>query len=175
MRLQPTTRDVFDTAGEPALCSRLEAAWPRQDSPGLSEKISRYLLSIGRKTNASLRYVVVSGNLHHIRVVDCQLTLPFAPPHPLNIVRFVPPHRRGFLDYGVYDSFRNVPGAGHAAHQLEAMRIYLVGQLVQLTEEQVRAYPFMDDRLSKIESTRIVPFCRFNFHRPQLRFQTGQD
>jgi hypothetical protein len=94
--------------------------------------------------------MLVTDTTRRISAIDCQLTLPFAMPQRPNIVRFLPRHQYSCLAYGVYDTFENVPEAAKAAQQLEANHIFLIGQLVQLTEEQVRAFPFMNDTIIRV-------------------------
>jgi len=129
-----------------------ESWLPPQISPNLRERISHYLGR--RKGDQSSPLMLIFDAKSYARWPDCQLPLPLAPPRRSNIVRFAPRHRYPYLDYGVYDTFRSVPEVAKAALKLEANQILLLGQLVQLSEEQVRAFSFMKEdtlRIMKVE------------------------
>lgn len=73
-------------------------------------------------------------------------------PRRPTVVRLIPPRRNVYLDYGVYDVFRRVPGAARPALRLQKNGILLLGQLVQLSEEEVRAMAAVnDDMLSRMK------------------------
>jgi hypothetical protein len=80
-------------------------------------------------------------------------------PQPSNVVRFAPRNRHAYLNYGVYDVLRDVPSAAKAGLVLQQRGVYLLGQLVQMTEEELLSVPSIDapaiegmkDRLGKID------------------------
>jgi hypothetical protein len=82
----------------------------------------------------------LSKSDHHL-----QLFLPLPSPRPPNIVRLLRRDRYNFLDYGVHDTFYDVPEAAAAALKLEREGIYVLGQLLQMVEDDLRAFSFMDE------------------------------
>ncbi len=50
----------------------------------------------------------------------------------------------------MYDTFQHIAGARKAAVKLETNEVFVIGQLVQMTEDQVRAVPFMDDETLRL-------------------------
>jgi len=91
-----------------------------------------------------------------------QFVLSLAPPQ--TCVAFVPmPPALPYLDYGVYDSFRDV--AGDAALRLEARGVLYLGQLVQLAEGEVRKLARADDRTLDVMRARLaLAKLRFGMH-----------
>ncbi|UGY07436.1 hypothetical protein [Bradyrhizobium quebecense] len=75
-----------------------------------------------------------------------QLSLPLKPQRP-TVVRMVPGHRYAYLNYGVYDAFKTVPSVAGAATRLERRGIFVLGQLVQMSENDLRGYGFMSDEI----------------------------
>ena len=134
MRIRPDPHTVSEDIRQLTLfpCATL----PVQSAPAETEIIQRYFLSIRRESRPPLLLACGSRD-DDIALSDRQLPLPLAP-QPSPFVRIVPHHRRPCLDYGVYDTFHDVPNASKAALKLENHHILLIGQLVQLSEAQVR-------------------------------------
>jgi hypothetical protein len=61
------------------------------------------------------------------------------------VIRFVPLRSRIYLDYGVYDMFRDLRSTRTAALRLEEHGVGLVSALVAMTEQQVRSFRFVTD------------------------------
>jgi hypothetical protein len=131
---------------------------PERVPPSLSERVLLYFACRPRLGNASLILLSLSKSS---RYATTQLLLPLGKPQRRFPVRFVPRNRRVYLDYGVYDTFRNLPEVAKTALKLEAKGFNLVGQLVQLSEEQVRAFSFIDERTLKRMKDHLakVAFC----------------
>ena len=55
-----------------------------------------------------------------------------------SVVGFVPRSRGMYLDYGVYDVFRDLPDAADVALRLEAKGVWMLGFLVQMSERDVQ-------------------------------------
>jgi hypothetical protein len=136
-----------DDTCQQTLFLRLDSDLPLQDAPTLSSLISVYLLSIQHKRSPLLSLNLNSGAGVDTDILTVQLDLPLPVPQRPQIVRIVPALRRAFLDYGVYDQFCEVADAARAALALEKSGVYLLGQLVQLTEERMLAYPFVDSAI----------------------------
>ena len=141
---------------EVTLFSFLKSPLPSLASPKLPERIGRYLFSLGRKKSRSLPLILISAKKNPINSLNCQLTLSLTSPQRPTVVRFVPRHRHPYLARGVYDTFCDVRGAEKAALKLEANRIFLVGQLVQLSEEEAGAFQFMDQDTLRIMKDELA-------------------
>ena len=87
-----------------------------------------------------------------------QLLLPFVFPSHANVVRIVPRHYHAFLDNGVHDCFYHLRGLAKVALKLEAAGIWMIGHLVQLTDEEMRAFPFMTERALNTMQTELARF-----------------
>jgi hypothetical protein len=61
------------------------------------------------------------------------------------VVKLVPRDKLFMLDFGIYDLFRNVACLTKFADRLERVHIYAVGQLVQMSEADLREYSFVSD------------------------------
>jgi len=136
----------------PELFLRAGIMLPLQKPPPPGSKIRSYfeeltanigpiLLDVSRQSNASSR----------------QLLFLFMLPTRTSVVRFAPKASHIYLDYGVYDMFRDVPHVALAAAKLEAKRVHVLGQLVQLSEERVRAFSFIDDGIIATMREYLAP------------------
>ena len=76
---------------------------------------------------------------------NCQLSFCFMKPVRPNVIRFIPKCSYPYLDYGIYELFRNTQNAAPAALRLQKRGLRYVGHLVQFTESDLRALPFMTD------------------------------
>ena len=73
-----------------------------------------------------------------------QLSFSFMLP-PNNVIKLAPRSSHPYLNYGVYDILRIDRKLVKPALRLEQRYIFAIGQLVQLTEEQVQAFEFIND------------------------------
>jgi len=117
-------------------------------SPTLADRLHTNL----RRCSHPLLVIAKTRNEVYIpKPFPHQLFFSFAPPVSLpaparpTVVRFPPRRHSAYLDYGVYDYFRNVPGAAEPARKLEENRIIVLGLLVQMSEDMVRAVTSIDD------------------------------
>lgn len=101
-----------------------------------------YLMARYEKRRVPL--VIPGGAERKGRAPELQLELRF-PPVRSRLVIFVSKRRRGYLDFGVFDVFRDVPAAIKAARRLEARGILFLDQLVRCTEDEVRTLSRADD------------------------------
>jgi hypothetical protein len=72
------------------------------------------------------------------------------------VVRFVPLRKRAYLDYAVYDVFKDLPGAAKPALKLQAKGIWLLGLLVQMSENDVRAVASVGDETLERMKRRLA-------------------
>jgi hypothetical protein len=160
-------RSVED-ADEVPLFSRVGHPPPVVHSPDEAQQFRRYLLDLARHGGRSLPLRLISAGNNGITFLPRQLTLPFDPPRRPNVVRIVPPIRRAFLDYGVYDQFCEEPKAARAALKLESSGVFVLGQLLQMSEERVRAFPFINDAALETMKANLkkVDLC-FGMRDPQ--------
>jgi hypothetical protein len=97
-----------------------------------------------RDSQRPLLYVVRQSCENQLRALD-QIELPGLQPQRSNIVHLVPRPHHICLDYGIVDLFRSEgPEVKKATHQLRGKNIIYLGQLVQLSEEELLGYSFMD-------------------------------
>jgi hypothetical protein len=80
----------------------------------------------------------VEDTIQHHFIAD-QFPLPFMTPKRPQIVRLIPKTRYGCLDYGVRAFFSESPSAAKLARKLETKGILYLGQLLQMSEDDVRA------------------------------------
>jgi hypothetical protein len=134
-----------------------ESPLPVLVAPGLSGKISKHLCTLPAQSSKRLRLLVVSAiKSEKNKKPDCQLPLPLACPRRTNVVRFAARRRIPYLDFGVYDTFQHIAGAKAAALKLESREIFVIGQLVQMTEEQVRSLAFVDDEALRLMKEELA-------------------
>jgi hypothetical protein len=147
-----------DLCARICLFARIGLVLPIQSSPGLSERVRAHLCGPGGSEARTLPFMVVSCILTTITPFDFQLSLPLSPPRRPNVVRLVPPLRRAFLDYGVYDQFYDLPGAAKAALKLEENGIFLLGQLLQMSDDAILAFPFMNETILETMKKDLARF-----------------
>jgi hypothetical protein len=140
------------------LFSACEITAPTPSLNGLPAKIANYLQAFGKQTDRPLRLVLVSDAQTVVTFPDRQLPLPLELPRRPSLARIVPAIRRAFLDYGVYEQFRDEPESFDAALQLEKSGIYMLGQLIQMSEDQLRAYSFINDRVLQSMKANLARF-----------------
>lgn len=146
MRSQLDTQERSESRqSEPELFEWAQAPLRVQTVPAKRQKVELYLLEFGAHRIEALPSPRPYATNFLVAFLDCQLTLPFAASKRPNVLRVVPRHGRAYLDYGVYDCFHDVRGAAKAALRLEAIGVLLIGQLIQRSEEQMRALPFMTE------------------------------
>lgn len=128
---------------------------PLHIAPSLGAQIGSYVANVA----VSRPVLIKSGHEDIIprNILHSQLPLPLIQPTRPVVVRFAPRSSHVYLDYGVFDMFRDVPGLSGAAMKLEANDIYVLGQLVQLPEERLRAYPFITDRIVSVLRAQLAP------------------
>jgi hypothetical protein len=68
---------------------------------------------------------------------------PLRPPQS-SMIGFVPRSRGMYLNYGVYDVFRDLPRAADVALRLDANGIWMLGFLVQMSERDVQRLGLAD-------------------------------
>jgi hypothetical protein len=155
--LGPTPSDLC-----PTLYSLAGISLPIHERPAISE---RYLASFASYSASQPRLLTTgrrgTDNIP-IAFKFCQLHLPFTNARPQAFVRLAPRSSHIYLDYGVYDTFRDVPRAAKAARKLEANRIYVLGQLVQLTEDQIREFHFIDNETIEVMKRHLATI-KFSF------------
>jgi hypothetical protein len=120
---------------------------PQLLSPKLEQRIQLYFSAVSMSNTELLRFLLVFDSTDVIALSDFQLRLPLSEPIPPSLVRLAPKYRHAYLDYGVYDTFRDLPRLAGAALNIENRGVYVLGQLVQMSEEKVRAFPFMSDTI----------------------------
>ncbi len=133
-------------SGAVTLFSHFELEIPVQHPPPreMPNTATRY-----SKTYGHLRLVVVGENrlLRAAHETPCeQLALEFMQDNENNVVKLITRSRRIFLTYGVFDSFRHNPDLRRPARKLEKLGYGDIGLLVQLTEAELRALPFIEDK-----------------------------
>ena len=115
---------------------------PQHRAPALDGRIHNWLGSIGR------RLLLISSVSSVIGQDACQLELPFvrrlAP-----ISGMAPTYAHPYLDYGVFDCFRDEEALRRPALAIEARGILVLGQLTQLD------YGHMARMLSDTTATRM--------------------
>jgi len=89
--------------------------------------------------------------------IPFQLRFSFMRPTRPVVVRLAPRASHAYLDYGVHDMFRDMPELASVARKLEYNDVYVLGQLVQLPEERLRAFPFINDEVIQNLRRRLVP------------------
>lgn len=82
-----------------------------------------------------------------------QIILPLAD-ETARVVPFVPRHALIYLEYGVFDTFRDVRALRRAALNLESRGILLVGQLVQMHVAELAA--FVDEAVIAAMRERLI-------------------
>jgi hypothetical protein len=107
-------------------------------------KIRQYFLAI-QPHRASLLFAIAGARQAALDPFLTQLSLPLMMPPPPAVLRMTPSHRHPYLDHGVYDAFKTVPTVVRAAMKLEKHGILVLGQLVQMSEDDLRSYAFIDD------------------------------
>jgi hypothetical protein len=86
---------------------------------------------------------------------------------PNNIVQYVSQPRQMYLDYGVYDTFRDEPGLVNPSRKLERQGIRLIGNLVQMSREELATFSFLDaDTLDQMEAQLALAGLRFGMNIP---------
>ena len=73
-----------------------------------------------------------------------QLTLQLITSQRPSVVRLAPRNCYSYLNHGVHDVFKTVPSVTHAAIKLERRGIFVLGQLVQMSEDDLRRFPFLN-------------------------------
>jgi hypothetical protein len=124
-------------------------------APGSLAQIQRYVRERTRLTNRVVVLIFDSGTLGQTSTPGRQLALPLQPIRSSNVVRLVPRTRLEHLGYAVCDIFFNVREARAVARGFAKQKVWYVGQLVQLTSEQVKAFPFMTDELYEILEAKL--------------------
>jgi hypothetical protein len=84
-----------------------------------------------------------------------QLIFSFMKSESSSVVSLAPRACHAYLDYGVYDSFRDTRAA-KAALRLQGNGIWLIGQLVQLSESEVCSVPGVDDAALQAMKQRLA-------------------
>jgi hypothetical protein len=138
----------------PQLFVDIRAPSTPESATGLVEQIQRYVQGRTSLKNRVLLLIFDSGNLAETSICR-QLALPLQPHRPSNIVRLVPRTRLSHLGYAVCDLFCNVPDARKVARGFAKQKVWYVGQLVQLSPEQIKAFPFMTDELYTILEAKL--------------------
>lgn len=64
-----------------------------------------------------------------------------------NVARLLPREHASRLNYGVYDTLRDLPAVRKAAIKLEECGYYTVRELISASETELRALPFMTDAI----------------------------
>ena len=108
-------------------------------------KYNAYLVAVPRRLTALF---IHTKNKRKLRVVSAQLQLSFMTPQRPKVVRFLPRSNQLYLDYSVGSVFSGVPELRDIGHKIadHPYRCFLLGQLIQMTEEDVlRTFPFVDD------------------------------
>ena len=82
---------------------------------------------------------------------------------PTNVVRFAPRHTHAYLDCGIYEVLRSDPRLVKVAEALEAEHIYVLGQLVQLSEERISEFDFLDASTREILRNYLIDTTGLNF------------
>jgi hypothetical protein len=104
---------------------------------------------------------------HSCNYAPIQYLLPLAEPPRSSVVTFLSRDRYGFLDYGVHDTFYSVPNSAAAARKLERQGIYVLGQLVQMSEANLRRFPFMNDSVVEAMKKQLAKIgLMFNVRAP---------
>jgi hypothetical protein len=67
-------------------------------------------------------------------LIEQQLHFTWAEAVTADVIPLLGQRRQRYLDFGVYDFFRDIPKASRAARGLERVGVCLLGQLVQLRE-----------------------------------------
>jgi hypothetical protein len=121
-------------------------------------RLTDYLLALSQNKNGQVRLVVVSSKEHRIISEHLsQFSFSFVMDFPVSkVTRFLPRSRYAYLDYGVYDVFRDDPSVGKAALQLEENGIFYLGHLVQLTEADLRKFPFMTETVVAAMKEQLI-------------------
>jgi hypothetical protein len=138
------TADLFSNVG---------IMLPFQLTPRLNSKIHSYL------SRASSRPILLEVHRHYDFGGDNQFPFAFAAPTPTAVIKFAPRASHVYLDYGVFETFRDVPLVALAAAKLEAKRIHVLGQLVQLSEQRLRAFSFMNEIIVTKMREHLAPLC----------------
>lgn len=158
--------DNFNGAGEQhGLFSDCRLSIKRP--PSLRERISEYFSRLRAESRRPLHVVVVPDKQRDVCCRDCQLTLPFEFPPPSTPVHIVPALRRAFLDYEIYDIFHDIPDVARAALRLEKKGVRMLGQLVQMSPEDVRRHSFIGDQAFAAMEARLAEIdLRFGMRHP---------
>jgi len=110
--------------------------------PGPSQ-VQCYMAATGRS------FLLLSANrrkdYNPTATYALQLSLPLMVSSNATVLRIAPRRRYAYLDYGVYDVFRDLPLAAGPALRLEAKGVSILGQLVQLSENEVRTLASVDE------------------------------
>lgn len=132
-------------AGQTGLFSAACVWLPAQLRPGIKDRLCGYLRGRAGNSPRSSSLILISVTDKSDHFGGRQLSLPLEPSHRPGVFHIVPAIRRALLDYGVYDQFRDIPDAAGPALRLEYNGVCMLGQLVQMSEEALRCYPFIDD------------------------------
>lgn len=124
---------VRNAETEANLFGRAGIDLPLQESPTEAGRVTCYFESIGPRLPISLRLRDPQGAGAELQgVLSFIAPLPPAAPQP------------EWLDFGVFDTFRDLTCARKAALALEARGIHRIAQLIEKTEGQLARQPGMD-------------------------------
>ncbi len=115
----------------------------------MATQITAYLSAMSHIKNGQMRPFVVCRKENVVSFIDyCQFSFSLVMRFPsTNIVNFLPKSRYVYLDFGVYDIFEDIPEVRKAARLLEKKGYFYLGHLVQLTEAELRGFPFINDSI----------------------------
>jgi hypothetical protein len=151
--------DLFDFFG---------VAIPVHRPPRLADRILEYFKSNKIIKNPLLLSSASKANVHNFHEhFNPALPFPSTKENANNVIDFPPSERFDYLTYGVYDTFRGNPLLKKAGLKFERHGYYVLGQLVQLTEDRVRAFSFLDSAILCQISEHIRPLgLRFGMYLP---------
>lgn len=78
--------------------------------------------------------------------INFQLCFSFMDLPPSKVVRLVPPRLQQWLSYTLKDLSASEPELADTVRQLERSGVTYLGDLVQMSEDQLRALPFMSEQ-----------------------------
>jgi hypothetical protein len=144
----PSTRCLFSRAG---------VSLPKQRRANSFELLPSPLIMRQRDKPTLLFFVSALDRSSTIIPVSAplQLIFSFMTSPSSRIVSFAPRACHVYLDYGVYDSFRDTRAA-KAALRLQRNGIWLIGQLVQLSEAELCSVPGVDSAAVQTMKERLA-------------------
>ena len=149
---------------EICLFSKAGIGLPHHAAPSDASRVAEYFRRTPHKRLINL--VCANAAPEPADAAGHQLPLPL----PALDVILVPRISQPYLDYGVYDSFRDVEALSKVALRLEACGIVHVGHLVQLYAQQVRVLARADHRaLEAMEARLASAGLRLGMRLPETR------